>query len=582
MKGKIFLSIKGILIAAIFVAAIPISAQDSYQEYVKSYLSGLRKFKNERDSAFTEMLKQQWESYDVKKGTPPQQKPVPPEPYVIDKDTKPVDDKIPIAEPTPEVKPAPDPTTPAVPTPGKLPDAATPKPVKRPVVTPTPKPTPVVPEPEVKPTPAPTPKPTPVAPKPEKKPEVKPAPTPKPEPVTPKPETKPEVKPTPTPKPHPKPTPVVPDKDKKAVSVIGKGNCSINFYGATVSIPISRDMNFTLNRIKEKDIAGAWEKLCETDYKPTINELASIKSGLRLNDYMFLQMVYQLAGKYYGKGGNEATLFTMFAMVQSGYKVKVANINNSLTLLYSTPNQVYDVNFLNLDGSDFYVFDRPSAGSMTLSTYKGNFASNLKPVSFGFSEAPLLPARNGKVKGCTYGNTTLTAQMNENMMELYNTMPQVDYSVYKNAPVSKEMHRDALEPLRASIKGMSELEAANFILSFVQYGFKYKTDHQQFGRERPLFPDESLYYPYNDCEDRSMVFALWVKELLGLDVVILEYPNHAATAVCFSSDVKGSHVVFEGRKYVVCDPTCIGAKVGVTMTQFRKTAPKVNPYHPRK
>lgn len=560
MKGKKILSIKGILIAAMIVAAIPLSAQDSYREYVKSYLSGLRKFKNQRDSAFMEMLKQDWQHFNAQNGTAPKQQPVPPEPYVIDKDTKPIDDKIPVAEPVKEPTAAP-----VVPQPDKLPDPTVPEPVVR---------KPQIPSSE------------PVMPKPETVPEVKQV-APKPE-VTP--ESEPEKKPaapTPEQKPETKPlvTPVKPERKSdgatKEVTTIGSGNCSVNFYGVKVSVPIPRDMYFNLNRIKEKDVAGAWEKLCSVDYNSTINTFKQVKNGLRLNDYMYLQLVYQTAGAYYGKASNEATLFTMFAMIQSGYKVKVANINSRLTLMYSTGNQVYDVNFLEMDGDNYYVFDREPANSMTLSTYKGNFASDLKPLSFAFDRSPLLPHRNSGVKSHSYGNVELSARMNENMMAVYGSMPQVDYSVYKNAPVSSEMRRDALEPLRKAIAGMDELEAANYLLAFVQHGFDYKTDHQQFGRERPLFPDESLYYPYNDCEDRSMVFALWVKELLGLDVVILEYPNHAATAVRFNKEVKGCHVMFEGAKYVVCDPTCINAKVGVTMTQFRKTSPTVNPYRGR-
>lgn len=539
-----------LVIAAMLVAAIPVSAQDSYREYVKSYLSGLRKFKNERDSAFTEMLKQEWVHYNASKGTEPQRKPEPPEPYVIDGNTTPVDDNIPVAEP--DTEPV---VTPSVPEPDKLPVPAVPDPVTRPQQ-------PVVPAPEPAPTPSvPVPEPAPSVPVPD---------TPA-APVIPDPE--------PTPTPAPTPTPV-PDDSDKGITSIGQGNCQVNFYGVKVRIPMASDMKFTLSRIKEKDVSGAWEKLCSADYSSTVKALASVKSGLKLNDYMFLQLAYQTGGAYYGSGSNEATLFTMFVMVQSGYKVKVANINNRLTLMYATVNQVYDVNFLTMDDANFYVFDRPSADSMTLSTYKGNFSNDLRPISFGFTEAPLLPASYTRNKSHVCGNLTLDARMNANMMALYDVMPQVDYSVYKNAPVSKEMRRDALEPLRESIKGMGELEAANFLLSFVQHGFKYKTDRDQFGRERPLFPDESLYYPYNDCEDRSMVFALWVKELLGLDVVILEYPNHAATAVCFSTDVKGSHVMYGGRKYVVCDPTCINAKVGVTMTQFRTTSPTVNPYRP--
>ena len=56
-------------------------------------------------------------------------------------------------------------------------------------------------------------------------------------------------------------------------------------------------------------------------------------------------------------------------------------------------------------------------------------------------------------------------------------------------------------------EGLGEEEAVNMILSYMNYGFKYMTDDNQFNREKPFFPDENFYYPYNDCEDRAILFS---------------------------------------------------------------------------
>ena len=85
--------------------------------------------------------------------------------------------------------------------------------------------------------------------------------------------------------------------------------------------------------------------------------------------------------------------------------------------------------------------------------------------------------------------------------------------------------------LTQQIKGKSQKDAANILIDFVQTAFEYQTDDVQFGYERPLFADETFFYPYSDCEDRSILFAHLVKDLLGLDVVLLYYPGHLATAV---------------------------------------------------
>ena len=103
------------------------------------------------------------------------------------------------------------------------------------------------------------------------------------------------------------------------------------------------------------------------------------------------------------------------------------------------------------------------------------------------------------------------------------------------------------------------------LLNFVQTAFVYEYDDKVWGTDRSFFADESLYYPYCDCEDRSVLFSRLVRDLLGLDVVLIYYPGHLATAVKFSSEVSGDYITYDGARYTICDPTYINAPVGMTM-----------------
>jgi hypothetical protein len=125
------------------------------------------------------------------------------------------------------------------------------------------------------------------------------------------------------------------------------------------------------------------------------------------------------------------------------------------------------------------------------------------------------------------------------------------------------------------MEGMSQLDAVNFLLKLVQTSFKYKTDDDQFGIENYLFPEETLHYRYSDCEDRSVLFAWLVKNLIGLDVVGLDFPGHVAAAVHFTDKVNGDAVTYNGKKYIVTDPTYINAVAGMTMPQYKSNKPKV-------
>ena len=83
-------------------------------------------------------------------------------------------------------------------------------------------------------------------------------------------------------------------------------------------------------------------------------------------------------------------------------------------------------------------------------------------------------------------------------------------------------------------------------------------------------PEETLLYPYSDCEDRSILFSFLVNNLTGLKVVGLDYPEHIATAVKFNTPVKGDAINHNGARYVVCDPTYINADVGMTMPKYKR------------
>ena len=60
-----------------------------------------------------------------------------------------------------------------------------------------------------------------------------------------------------------------------------------------------------------------------------------------------------------------------------------------------------------------------------------------------------------------------------------------------------------------------------------------------------------------------------VRDLVGLDVVLVYYPGHLAMAVNFPNDVEGDYISVNGRKFTICDPTYIGSDVGETMPTMK-------------
>ena len=60
-----------------------------------------------------------------------------------------------------------------------------------------------------------------------------------------------------------------------------------------------------------------------------------------------------------------------------------------------------------------------------------------------------------------------------------------------------------------------------------------------------------------------------------MDVAMFCYKGHVACGVVFPEEVAGDSFTFEGRRYVMCDPTYIGAPIGATMPKYRDVEPQI-------
>lgn len=352
----------------------------------------------------------------------------------------------------------------------------------------------------------------------------------------------------------------------------------VHFFGTEVWIAAKCMAGYQLNRIEERDVSNAWKDFCKVDYAQTVQDCMDIREELRLNDWAYTELIKQLALTLYGsQQPNEMAFLQMFLLLQSGYKVKIAKIGEQLTLMYATSGTVYGAPSVIIDQTRYYICEplgeRASKGVFT---YKSEFANAKSLVDLQiFKPIRLAMKPIEKSWSVPHSDFTLTSTVNENLISFYAIYPQCDVELYANAAPSDELKAAILPALRAEIKEKSREEAVSFLLTFIQKAFAYQTDGQQFGYEKPFFADETFYYPYCDCEDRSILFAYLVKELTGLDAVLLNYPKHIAAAVCFNKEMEGDHLLIEGRRYTICDPTFIGASIGACMPQYKGVSPVV-------
>ena len=429
----------------------------------------------------------------------------------------------------------------------------------------------------VTPAPAPTPKPVPKAapkPKPDTVKVTQPKPQPTPAPVI---SQKPTPKPTPVPvtpapaKPTPTPTPAPSKPSTSPLYSGGAGRTRINFMGVDYHVSNALDKAVTLKGIDENSLADGLETLYKSNYKPLLEDLRTMRSRDLGNDWALYLVVKQIAEKFGGK--NESVLMRQFLLNNLGFRARMAKViqKNALTLLVAPASQLYGCAFISEGGAKFYDVEADQPYSYKMCAKEAPDAKH--KIDMSMRQTPRFGGtrKSSSHQGERY-KAAASASVPVELMEFYKRLPQCDYSVYATAKVDKKFSDEVLDALRPAIKGKSEREAANILLDFVQSGFEYATDPEQFGYEKPFFVEELFYYPYCDCEDRSMLYRYLVTQLLGLDVILLDYPGHIATAVRFNGDVPGDFVVGGGGKYIVCDPTFIGAPVGMAMPQFKNTA----------
>ena len=163
---------------------------------------------------------------------------------------------------------------------------------------------------------------------------------------------------------------------------------------------------------------------------------------------------------------------------------------------------------------------------------------------------------------------SLELKYNISLIEFYKNYPYCDLSVYFNSSPSQIANNSLKETLSPFIKDKSIFDAVSFLLNFVQYATAYQIDDEQFGIEKPFFVEESLHYHSSDCEDRAVFFAYLVKELVGLKVIGIDFPNHVAAAVNFKENFPGTNFNYKNKKYTLCDPTYLGAGVGAIMPEY--------------
>jgi hypothetical protein len=357
----------------------------------------------------------------------------------------------------------------------------------------------------------------------------------------------------------------------------------LNWFGISTSLPYDPAWkSLKLAGRTDKDISAFFEQLARSEYESTVAALVRQQQTYSLNDWALGMAAEHFAASVFA-GPDEQVLLTWFLLAKTGYAVKIGYNTNGVYLLVPTDVNLFSISFFTMNGKRFYAtgFSKRISQPGALYTYEGTYPKATRTVAVQIQQLPLFPEEEtGRSVKFTWNDTTYTVKLhyNRNAVAFLEKYPQADIPVYFRGKLSQKAEESLVSALKPLVSGRSEWDAVNLLLRFVQTAFAYQTDEEQFGFEKYFFAEETLHYPFSDCEDRAILFAYLVRTLLGNDVVALKYPGHLATAVAFKIAPPGDAFEINGKLYTVCDPTYINADAGMTMPDFRETMPQVVAY----
>lgn len=389
-----------------------------------------------------------------------------------------------------------------------------------------------------------------------------------------------DVVPVPVPKPQPQPVAPI----EQTPTPVNVPKVEFSFFGTKASVRFDSSHRLRLDGVSERSIAQAWKQMSTDAYSNLVYDCLQIRQEKKLCDWGYLEMLKYMADCICGTNTNEATLLMAYVYCQSGYKMRLARTDmGKLIMLYASDHIIYNLSYFVVDGKRYYPYGVSSSRIYICDiTFPNEQAMSLLiPVEQQFDRVVSQPKTRQSRR---YPEMRTTMTSNTNLMNFYSTYPTSmigenmvsRWAMYANTPLSEEVKAQIYPSLRAGIQGCNQLTAVNKLLNYVQTGFVYEYDDKVWGRDRAFFAEESLYYPYCDCEDRSILFTRLVRDLLGLNCILIYYPGHLASAVEFTEQgATGDYFQLNGRKFIVADATYVDAPVGHTMPNMNNRTAKV-------
>jgi len=352
---------------------------------------------------------------------------------------------------------------------------------------------------------------------------------------------------------------------------------TLDFYGSKIEMPeVNTTHGLAEEKVSQIQIAEFFRDNASDDaLLDAIYSLKKQAADKGFNAWGYVRLLQEASAHYFNTL-NERVLFSWLAMLKTGYDVKVGFNDKDVFLMAGFDVPVYYLSYLHNDGKKYYLTHFPGQTEKQASvvTFPESYPGDMQPVSLVVYENPYFPPETMK-KIFNYKSQKIKLTYNRNMVDFYETYPDCELPVYFPPPPSKTALKSLTAYFKPLLKGKTQTEQVAILLDFVQMALPYKSDEDQFDKEKYFFTEETIAGNYSDCEDRAILLGHLVQYFTGLQSIGLVFPGHVSLAVNLPENIEGSYVKHHDSRYYVCDPTYLGSKPGMLMSGYENKQPEI-------
>lgn len=341
---------------------------------------------------------------------------------------------------------------------------------------------------------------------------------------------------------------------------------SFEFYDGTFNFSLDSSSIIPFAApLSQESVNAFYNRISTGNYQPLVKSLMAYKNEHQLNDWLYYQLIRKTAQQISPKAENypRYTLYKWFLLAKSGYDARLAIGKDQLIFYVRNDEDIYDIPFFMEEGNKYMCLNYHDYGKIDFEKNKAN------PVSISIPEAnnsfSYKVTRMPDFKPEDYTEKDLEfkyrqkayhfkVMLNPQVQTIFANYPGVDFESYFNIPLSRETYSSLIPILKKNMQGMSQKKGVDYLMHFTRYAFLYENDKENFGKEKRLSPEQTLFAQYSDCDDRAALFFYLVKEIYNLPMIALLYPTHISMAVQFKKPI-GNSIEYQGKKYSVCEPT---------------------------